>query len=102
MVEVGATGALLRLVALAQTGIRIPLLDILLLEALRSVVVVRTVAPTVAGVVALQAVAVFLLDAALARTANMLLDEGQIAALEAGLRTGHVLQYVDLYGEKNV
>lgn len=98
VVEVRPAGAIFVLVALAQALVRVPLLDVALLEALGAVVRVRAVAAAVLRVVPLQRVAVFLLDAALARAAQVLLDEDRFAVLEADLGATGVLEDGDFEG----
>lgn len=74
--------ALFRFVALAKTRVRVPLLDVALLEAPGPVVRVGALAAAVRRVVPLQVVAVFLLDAALALAADVLLHQRHVAILE--------------------
>lgn len=98
VIVVRPAGAIRRIQTLAQARLRVPLFDVALLQALRSIVQVLTFAPTVASVVLLQGGAVLFLDSALTGTAHVLFDYGQITVLEARLRTGHVLQNVDRKG----
>lgn len=81
-IKVRPRRAFLDLVALAKARVRVPLLNVALLQAPGPVVRVGTLAAAVGRVVPLQMVAVLLADATLALAADVLLDERHVTILK--------------------